>query len=430
MIIISVAFLVNLHLVKSAMLPVQILNDLNSFVNISASNESGSANLFCWKGLDTTLKFFFASSSFYINIGTSEYKAFFGENASQVEHQVKTGGGKFWNPELLWKSSKLRFNPFQDACYGILTPHPYELYLEFQAVNLVLVFLFLTSLSVFLLAPFLSRSTMIHYTTWVTLGICFSLVCLTFLLQKRFRQSFFSWVFLAYSMSFYLMSTTLYSLDNLLSPTILPWFGLYSVVTGVISWAVLYRIGPPSHPRTLSLMQWAIQGVSLILMIMSSYNTRASIMATILILLIYALPKSRIWTWTAKLREYFRQSKPVFLSEFELQHQTERETRLALEQLRRHCRENHREAWRIMSRLKNPGRFAEFVEGGRDVTEEEVEKHKKARSEEETSDSIDCDLSQDTTDSEPEYGHRFRCFLCNPSLLGHRFRCTTCVIEN
>jgi len=83
-----------------------------------------------------------------------------------------------------------------------------------------------------------------------------------------------------------------------------------------------------------------------------------------------------------------------------------------------------------MSRLKNPGRFAEFVEGGRDVTEEEVKEHRKLTSEEETSDSIDCDVSHDATDSEPEYGHRFRCFLCNPSLLGHRFSCATCILEN
>jgi len=428
MIIVSVAFLlVTLHMVKSA-LPVQILNDLNSFVNISASNES--VNLFCWKGLDSTLKYLFASSSFYIKIGTSEYKAFYGDNVSQVEFQIKTKEGIFWKPELLWKSSKLRFNPFQDACYGILTSAPYELYLEFHAVNLVLVFLFFFGLSLFLLAPYLSRSTMVHYTTWVTLGICFSLVCLTFLLQKRFRQSLFSWVFLAYSMSFYLMSTTLYRLDSILSPTILPWFGLYCVVTGLISWAVLYRIGPPSHPRTLSLIQWAIQGVSLLLMSMSSYNTRASIITTIIILLVCSLPVRSICTWTVRLRKSFRQSKRVFLSEFELQHQTERETRLALEQLRRHCQDNHREAWRIMSRLKNPGRFAEFVEGGRDVTEEEVEAHRKVTSEEETSDTNESDISQDTTDSVPEYGHRFRCFLCNPSLLGHRFSCTTCILEN
>ena len=83
-----------------------------------------------------------------------------------------------------------------------------------------------------------------------------------------------------------------------------------------------------------------------------------------------------------------------------------------------------------MSRLKNPGRFAEFVEGGRDVTEEEVEAHRKVTSEEETSDTNESDISQDTTDSVPEYGHRFRCFLCNPSLLGHRFSCATCILEN
>ena len=212
--------------------------------------------------------------------------------------------------------------------------------MEFKPVNHVLVILFSLSLCIFLLAPFLSRSTTVHYTTWVTLGIFFSLICLTFLLQKRLRQSFFSWVFLAYSMSLYLMGTIWYSLESMLSPTILPWVGLYCVVTGLVSWAILYRIGPPSHPRTLSLIQWAIQCLSMTMMTMSSYNTKASIMATIFLLLVSALPVRSICTWIAKLERSFRQSKRVFLSEFEVQHQSERETRLALEQLRRLVRIN------------------------------------------------------------------------------------------
>ena len=62
----------SLHICNSEMLSVQILDDLNNFVRVSASPKS--INLFCWKRLDPKLRLFFASSNFHLNIGTTEYK--------------------------------------------------------------------------------------------------------------------------------------------------------------------------------------------------------------------------------------------------------------------------------------------------------------------------------------------------------------------
>ena len=220
----------------------------------------------------------------------------------------------------------------QDCCYGIVTAEPYELHLQYHNYNLLLVFLSLTGLILFLLAPFLSRSTLAHYTVWASLGIFFSFLCLTFLLQKRFRQSFFSWVFLAYTLSLYLMSSTLYSI----SPTTLPWVGGYCLVTGIISCAVLYRIGPPSHPRTLSLIQWAIQAASLVMVAMSSYNTMASITVTMsIVMLSSAVPVRSLCSWVDSLGRISRRVRTEFITQAQVQEQSHRETRLALDQLRR-----------------------------------------------------------------------------------------------
>ena len=105
---------------------------------------------------------------------------------------------------------------------------------------------------------------------------------------------------------------------------------------------------------------------------------------------------------------------------------------ITVSHLLRDCQRNQKEAWRIMTRLRHPGRFAEFVQGGSDLTQEEVEEHRRVAASEEISDSTDCDISGDTTDNESvsEFGHRFRCFLCNPRLLGHRFSCVTCLQES
>jgi len=424
----------NIHLTDSSMnTALYMVDHANPFTNISASSDS-TLTLFCWRGLNPTYKSYFTSSNFYIKTATSEYKVFYGLNTSQVEDQAEKKD-KFWDPQLLWTQSQpsnLRFNPFQDCCYGIVTAEPYELHLQYQKINLVLVFLSIIGLILFVLAPFLSRSTLAHYTVWASLSIFFSFFCLAFLLQKRFRQSFFSWVFLAYTLSLYLMSSTLYSLSDLLSPSTLPWVGGYCLVTGIISCAVLYRIGPPSHPRTLSLLQWAIQAASLVLVAMSSYNTRASITVSILVMLSSAVPVRSLCSWVDSLARISRRVRTEFITETQMQEQSQRETRLALEQLRRDCQRNQEEAWRIMTRLRDPGRFAEFVQGASDVTQEEVEEHRRVASSEEISDSTDCDTSGDTTDNESvsEFGHRFRCFLCNPRLLGHRFSCVNCLQES
>ena len=140
------------------------------------------------------------------------------------------------------------------------------------------------------MAPFLARSTLVHYTTWVTLGISFSLVFLTYLMQKRLRHSFFSWVFLAYILSLYMMTTSWYNITTLLSTSTLPWLLAYCLVTGLVSWATLYRLGPPSHPRTIHLIQWTLQGFSLIMLVMSSYNTMVSICIASILLLWSVVP--------------------------------------------------------------------------------------------------------------------------------------------
>ena len=95
---------------------------------------------------------------------------------------------------------------------------------------------------------------------------------------------------------------------------------------------------------------------------------------------------------------------------------------------------NEETAWSLVTRLRSPGRFAEFVEGGSHVTEEEVEGHNVWVSEAELTDTTDCDISYDTSDNESIpaelLGHRFSCFLCNEKLLGHRFSCPQCILES
>eukprot|EP00092_Neocalanus_flemingeri_P030307 GFUD01032900.1.p1 GENE.GFUD01032900.1~~GFUD01032900.1.p1 ORF type:complete len:447 (+),score=91.06 GFUD01032900.1:344-1684(+) len=426
------------HQSQPSLVPVHHLTSTNQTVNISATAGAPSLSVFCWPGKHSKLEALWASASFQLLIGSDNYRVYFGPNVSSVE-TLAMSRETYWHLTVLpWRSKQFRVNPFQESCVGISTSEPYQVQLEYLAVNLVLVVFTLGSLSMFFLAPFLSRNTVVHYTAWVTLGISFSLVFLTFLLQKRFRQSFFSWVFLAYTLSLYLMTTSWYNLTTLLSSSTYPWLLGYCVVTGLFSWASLYRMGPPSHPRTLSLIQWTLQGVSLVLLILSSYNTLASSSMAATLLLVSVVPSGMIFSVLSSImRLKFMRPKPKrqLLSVGQAQEQSDRETRLALEQLRRYCQSPERNTWGLVSRLRSPARFAQFVEGGSHVTEEEAIEHRNWVSDDETTDhdstgeDTDMNDTNDTEESPIEPGHRFSCFLCNDKLLGHRFSCALCILE-
>ena len=49
------------------------------------------------------------------------------------------------------------------------------------------------------------------------------------------------------------------------------WVIAYVLGAGIVSFAVIYRLGPPSNPRTLNLIQWAMQLAGLATIVLSSY---------------------------------------------------------------------------------------------------------------------------------------------------------------
>jgi len=213
-----------------------------------------------------------------------------------------------WHPELSWKTRNLRLNPFESCCYGVVTVEPYMLYLEYLDVNVLMALMSLISIILFLNADHISRSTTVHYTTAVSVGISFSLLILVFILQRKLKQSIFSWFFILYATSVYVMQSTVMNIYQF-SSTAGPWILGYCCVTGVLSWAAVYRIGFPSHPRTLSLIQWSLQGFSLFMLAFSSYYTFASVNAACLLLLQSFRPQDHLLKYMPTLGKQFRKTK-------------------------------------------------------------------------------------------------------------------------
>ena len=66
--------------------------------------------------------------------------------------------------------------------------------LQWKHVNYLFLLATLAGLVLFCMAPALCRNTFFHYTTGIGVGLLLSVLLLTFLVQRKLKQSLFSWV--------------------------------------------------------------------------------------------------------------------------------------------------------------------------------------------------------------------------------------------
>jgi len=144
------------------------------------------------------------------------------------------------------------------------------------------------------------------------------------------------------------------------------------VVAGVVSFAAVYRLGPPSNPKTLNLIQWSMQLLAVVLLVMSSYYQEASVALAVLLVTWAVIPARAKSFANTQIQKRFFKPKVKLLTEDEYTTQSHVETRRALQQLKDYCRSPQCKPWQTVSQLRSPTRFAEFIEGSPHLTEAEV----------------------------------------------------------
>jgi len=144
-----------------------------------------------------------------------------------------------------------------------------------------------------------------------------------------------------------------------------------------------------------------LQFVGLTLLYMGTRSDEVSLALVVTVFLSHAIRRSGILMWLLKLLPrnwvsyriyyFFFPPKHKFLSEEEYIKQGNEETRAALEHLREYCNSPDCNAWRVISRLKHPTRFAEFVSSGQHILDDEIRTYDEDPSPWLTSDSEDED---------------------------------------
>lgn len=327
---------------------------------------------FCHKGRPPTLSQFWASASFKLDLPSADYQVYIGPNLTSVHYLHQQSEAAWFYTQLPWRSKEFKFSPFEDTCVAVKTSHEYSMTLLTKQINYMMLIFSFIGIFAFFTAPNLCRNPFFHFATGISAGVILSVLILTYLVQRKMRVSFFSWIGLLYSLSLYFITTTWYNLKDYLTDQYFHWVVGYILCAGILSFAIVYRMGAPTNPRTVNLIQWSMQAVSLICIVLSSYHQVASLSLALLLLGYSLVPSSIKATANTRFRKTFFRPKVKLLSEEEFIAQGNEETRKALEDLRRFCRSPESKPWQTVTKLRSPCRFAEFMEGSPHITEDEV----------------------------------------------------------
>ena len=167
--------------------------------------DTNKLEIFCHPGRLPSPLLFWASTSLKISLHTSDFKSYIGPNRTDIEQQVEEQSLlNSFSEIMLLRSSNLKVPPFSPSCSGVLAQKPYSVILELRTLNYYQMLATVLGLVVFSLAPSLCRSTVVHYTAGISIGISLSLFLLAYILQRKLNGVLGLWAVIgSYLVSLY-----------------------------------------------------------------------------------------------------------------------------------------------------------------------------------------------------------------------------------
>ncbi|KAB0379123.1 nuclear envelope integral membrane protein 1 isoform X1 [Muntiacus reevesi] len=239
--------------------------------------------------------------------------------------------------------------------------------------------IFLLGFTLFFCGDLLSRSQIFYYSTGMSVGIVASLLIIIFVVSKFMPKKSPIYIILVggWSFSLYLIQLVFKNLHEIWRCY---WQYLLSYVlaVGFMSFAVCYKYGPLENERSINLLTWTLQLLGLCFMYSGIQIPHIALAVIVTALCSKNLEYPLHWlyvTYRKMCKATEKTVPPRLLTEEEYRLQGEVETRKALEQLREYCNSPDCSAWKTVSRIQSPKRFADFVEGSFHLTPNEVSVH-------------------------------------------------------
>ncbi|XP_052804818.1 nuclear envelope integral membrane protein 1-like isoform X2 [Mya arenaria] len=348
--------------------------------DIHSRNSTPPSTLFCFEGMQKNVLYMWSNPMLRVtrNLSnaneTSKFITYYGLSAADVESKSQQPGysilmGWFSSVRALQQNEDMAFSAFNTSCFKIDSNIDFTAKLFIKTIELWFIAYLVVGVTIFFSAKAWSHNTMLHYGSGVSIGVLASLLILVFILSKilpgRLKNLIYFMFFLSASASVYFINQFANYMSNPITGTLAEnWQYIvgYILLSGLISFALVYRYGPVENERTMSLIQWFLQGVGLALVYNSTQLTEVSCALVIILLAVYNFP-TVVFTNQRTKNIWFRIFPPKvkLLTEDEYVRQGNESTQAELAKLRDYCRSPDCQAWKVISRLKNPHRFAEFI---------------------------------------------------------------------
>ncbi|XP_072759365.1 nuclear envelope integral membrane protein isoform X2 [Anoplolepis gracilipes] len=275
------------------------------------------------------------------------------------------------------KHKQLKINPFENMCIGVHIDSPivsgYIMNLTETRINVWNLTMMIIGIIIFWYAYILSRNSLFYYACGIIFGVTLSIIFLIYIAGKFIPRGKIMYLMFAASMSLYL-AQVLWENTHLIIVQYREWVMWYILVTSLISFLLCYRFGPVTNKRTKQIIQWFLQLMGLAMVYNSSHFYEASFSCCIVLVLLYNFPKTAFERGKKCWQIVFPEKRKL-LSENQYRQEGVRETRKALKELQNYCSSPECNPWKTVLKLKDPIRFAKFMEGDPHLSKYEIEKH-------------------------------------------------------
>lgn len=246
----------------------------------------GGIDVYCWEPLHDGPSYLevFRTASVEFSVAPDDLQLFTGEDEQTVQQKYFSSGVDF--SFLATKSPRqVSFlNGRRRRCLGVFSRGAYE-FAFVRNVNRRGIVQFCVGVVAFFAAPAVARSAAVFYTCGTGIGVLAFLLIAVFLASRLLPRRvagyalvLFGWTLVVSWLEF-LWSNVQDVVDNYRHYVV-----CYVVGSAALSFAVCYRVGPPSNPRTLNLIQWSLQLAGLACVYFSS--DRSDLMAAVVVVML------------------------------------------------------------------------------------------------------------------------------------------------
>ncbi|KAL4706793.1 hypothetical protein ACJJTC_018174 [Scirpophaga incertulas] len=334
-----------------------------------------SVDIYCFTGISKNLFAIWQTVKFHVKLKNDEFSQYIGATPEEVfkDYTEDSYGWSSVISSFQKKAQKtLSLELFNPTCMAINTKHRHNIELQVIRVDIGRVLVMCLGIALIHSSKSLSGNPLFFYLCGVLIGVFASFMVLVYYVSKLLPKKTLTYGILigGWTVGVYMFQQIWENL-RVLMLTYKTYMFWYSIVVSFVSFLICYRIGPPKNERSKKLVMWTLQAAGVLMIFFSSGYQEASSAVIVVSLFVKYFPKSVLY----RIQGYWRKRfppKPRLLSSEEYYEQGARETKRALEELRKHCSSPDCAQWRVMLRLSDSKRFASFVEGNSHLSDDEV----------------------------------------------------------